>query len=35
MRTDPPETGTELEQLTRYLDYQRETMLLKAEGLDR
>ena len=35
MRTDPPETGTELEQLTSYLDYQRETMLLKAEGLDR
>ena len=35
MRTDPPETGTELDQLTRYLDYQRETMLLKAEGLDR
>ena len=35
MRIDPPETGTELEQLTRYLDYQRETMLLKAEGLDR
>src|SRR3954470_6545956 len=35
MRTDPPETGTELAQLTSYLDYQRETMLLKAEGLDR
>jgi uncharacterized damage-inducible protein DinB len=35
MRTDPPETGTELDQLTSYLDFQRETMLLKAEGLDR
>jgi uncharacterized damage-inducible protein DinB len=33
MRTDPPETGTEFEQLTSYLDLQRETMLLKAEGL--
>jgi uncharacterized damage-inducible protein DinB len=35
MRVDPPEIGTELDQLTRYLDFQRETMLLKAEGLDR
>src|SRR3712207_8702720 len=35
MRTDPPETGTELDQLTSYLDLQRETLLLKAEGLDR
>ena len=35
MRTDPPETGTELDQLTGYLDLQRETVLLKAEGLDR
>jgi uncharacterized damage-inducible protein DinB len=35
VRIEPPETGTELEQLTRYLDYQRETILLKAEGLDR
>jgi hypothetical protein len=35
MRIDPPETGTELDQLTRYLDFQRETMLLKAAGLDR
>lgn len=34
MRIDPPETGTELEQLTRYLDFQRETILLKAAGLD-
>src|SRR4051794_6036578 len=35
MRIDPPETGTELDQLTRYLDFQRETMLLKTAGLDR
>jgi uncharacterized damage-inducible protein DinB len=35
MRVDPPETGTELEQLTAYLDYQRATMLVKAEGLSR
>jgi uncharacterized damage-inducible protein DinB len=33
MRIDPPETGTEFDQLTSYLDFQRETMLLKAEGL--
>jgi hypothetical protein len=35
VRTDPPETGAELDQLTAYLDLQRETMLLKAEGLTR
>jgi uncharacterized damage-inducible protein DinB len=35
VRTDPPETGPELAQLTAYLDYQRETMLLKTEGLTR
>ena len=35
MRADPPETGTELDQLTSYLDLQRETLLLKAEGLAR
>jgi uncharacterized damage-inducible protein DinB len=35
MRTDPPETGTELDQLSSYLDYQRETVLLKTAGLDR
>jgi uncharacterized damage-inducible protein DinB len=35
VRTDPPETGTELDQLTSYLDLQRETVLLKAEGLHR
>ena len=34
MRTDPPETGPELDQLTAYLDFQRATMLLKTEGLD-
>jgi uncharacterized damage-inducible protein DinB len=33
MRTDPPDSGSEFEQLTAYLDYQRETMLLKTEGL--
>lgn len=35
MRTDPPETGTELDQLTAYLDLQRATVLLKCEGLTR
>ena len=35
MRTDPPETGPELDQLTSYLDLQRETMLWKTEGLTR
>ena len=35
MRTDPPETGPELDQLTAYLDVQRETMLGKCEGLTR
>jgi uncharacterized damage-inducible protein DinB len=35
MRTDPPETGTEADQLTAFLDFQRETMLLKTEGLTR
>jgi uncharacterized damage-inducible protein DinB len=34
MRQDPPGTGGELEQLTAFLDYQRETVLLKADGLD-
>ena len=34
MRQDPPATGGELEQLTGFLDYQRETVLRKAEGLD-
>jgi len=35
MRTDPPDSGPELVQLTAFLDYQRETMQLKAEGLTR
>jgi uncharacterized damage-inducible protein DinB len=34
VRQDPPPTGPELEQLTAFLDFQRETVLLKAEGLD-
>ena len=34
MRRDPAPTGSELDQLTAFLDFQRETMLLKAEGLD-
>ncbi|HEY0400578.1 MAG TPA: DinB family protein [Blastococcus sp.] len=33
MRTDPPQTGPELDQLTRVLDHQRETILRKADGL--
>lgn len=35
MRTDPPETGTELDQLTAFLDLQRATVLLKTDGLTR
>jgi uncharacterized damage-inducible protein DinB len=35
VRTDPPETGSELDQLTRYLDLQRDTILRKCEGLTR
>ncbi|MCW2742079.1 MAG: hypothetical protein JWR45_2501 [Blastococcus sp.] len=35
MRTDPPESGPELEQLASVLDYQRETILRKTAGLDR
>jgi uncharacterized damage-inducible protein DinB len=35
MRTDPPDSGPELVQLTAFLDYQRETMLLKCDGLTR
>jgi uncharacterized damage-inducible protein DinB len=34
MRQDPPATGGELEQLTAFLDFLRETVLWKAEGLD-
>jgi len=33
MRTDPPDSGSELELLTSFLDFQRATMLLKADGL--
>jgi uncharacterized damage-inducible protein DinB len=35
VRIEPKESGPELDQLTSYLDYQRETMLLKTEGLTR
>ncbi|MCU1613889.1 MAG: hypothetical protein JWO98_1429 [Frankiales bacterium] len=34
MRQDPPAIGSELEQLSAFLDYQRETVLGKAEDLD-
>ena len=33
MRIEPASSGPELEQLTAFLDYQRETVLLKTEGL--
>jgi hypothetical protein len=33
MRTDPPDSGPELDQLTAFLDFQRATVLLKTEGL--
>ena len=33
MRTDPPDSGTEADQLTAFLDFQRDTVLLKCEGL--
>ncbi len=35
MRTDPPDSGPELQALTAFLDFQRETVLLKTEGLSR
>lgn len=35
MRTDPPQSGSELRLLTGYLDYQRETLLQKTGGLSR
>jgi uncharacterized damage-inducible protein DinB len=36
MRQDPdPTAGSERDSLTQYLDYQRETILLKTEGLTR
>jgi hypothetical protein len=34
MRTNPDPAGSEAELLSQYLDYQRETMLAKTEGLD-
>jgi uncharacterized damage-inducible protein DinB len=33
VRIDPANSGPEREQLTAFLDYQRETVLLKSEGL--
>ena len=33
MRTDPPDSGSERDLLTAFLDHQRETVLLKTEGL--
>lgn len=33
-RIDPDPVGSELELLSQYLDHQRETVCLKAEGLD-
>jgi len=33
VRTDPPESGSELDQLSAFLDFHRETLLLKCEGL--
>ena len=35
MRTDPPQSGPELDQLTNVLDYQRETIVQKTDGLTR
>jgi uncharacterized damage-inducible protein DinB len=35
MRQDPDTTANERDALAQYLDYQRETILLKAEGLTR
>ena len=35
MRTDPPDSGSDLVLLTAFLDYQRETMLQKTDGLTR
>jgi uncharacterized damage-inducible protein DinB len=33
VRIEPPSSGPELAQLTAFLDFQRETVLLKTEGL--
>jgi len=35
VRTDPPNSGSELELLSGFLDFLRETVLLKTEGLSR
>jgi uncharacterized damage-inducible protein DinB len=35
MRKDPDPAATERDALGQYLDYQRETVLLKADGLDK
>lgn len=35
VRTEPKKSGSELDLLRQYLDFQRETVLLKTEGLDR
>jgi hypothetical protein len=35
MRPEPPESGPELQALTGFLDWQRQTILLKTEGLTR
>jgi uncharacterized damage-inducible protein DinB len=35
MRTDPDKTGPELDRLVQFLDFHRETMLIKADGLTR
>jgi len=35
MRIDPDATGSELGMLSQYLDYQRETLIAKTEGLTR
>ena len=34
VRTDPPLTGTEAEILVAFLDYHRDTLRVKSEGLD-
>jgi Protein of unknown function (DUF664) len=33
VRTDPPDSGSERDLLTAFLDFQRETVLLKTDGL--
>lgn len=35
MRRDPDVNGSELDLVTQYLDYQRETVLAKTDGLDK